>query len=298
MACLLLQTTKPDEVIVVDDHTPDNSVESIFDQYAMVFRSKQIAMRYIRNKRHHSLPVARNTGVKECTGDIVVFMDDDLIPYPTFLRGIMAAFASREVLAVQGFIVNCFGEPSLFRRMFSLLSFLLFRLHERPSKNRFMSHWEYPVFLDRMVHCGYLYGACLAVRRTVFDLGIWFDERLCGRAAGEDRIFSSMLQRVRPDSMFITPLARCLHPNHPYYTKSWTRPEWRREWLYHKYTLLHEQGTLGMSVLCIQKLGYCVIQILRPLLRTGAQNEGERWLKLTEATSERLFRDVGTRIGY
>jgi glycosyltransferase involved in cell wall biosynthesis len=75
---ILIQTKLPKEVIIVDDSDNDK-IENLITEENGIFENKNIDLRYIRNKRGKSLTIARNVGIDNSTGDVVLFLDDDVI---------------------------------------------------------------------------------------------------------------------------------------------------------------------------------------------------------------------------
>ncbi|MDU7110930.1 MAG: glycosyltransferase family 2 protein, partial [Clostridium perfringens] len=73
---VLNQTYKNMEVIVVDDNNEDSdhrrNTEAIMNQYC---DDKRVL--YIKHKINKNGAVARNTGIKVATGQIITFLDDD-----------------------------------------------------------------------------------------------------------------------------------------------------------------------------------------------------------------------------
>jgi glycosyltransferase involved in cell wall biosynthesis len=82
----------PDEVIVVDNDPGAEDCEAIV---------AAAGFRYVREDRR-GLDNARNTGVRHATGDVVVFTDDDCVPWPAWLRSLPATFADPLVGAMSG----------------------------------------------------------------------------------------------------------------------------------------------------------------------------------------------------
>lgn len=73
---VLAQSYKNFEVVVVDDQSPDRSIELVES-----YQSEKI--RIIKHTQNRGLPASRNTGVKHSYGDYLLFLDSDdfLKPY-------------------------------------------------------------------------------------------------------------------------------------------------------------------------------------------------------------------------
>ncbi len=81
LRCLAGGSEMPDEVIVVDDGS-EEPVQPAVEAADFGFPS----LRVIRFSPGRGAPVARNEGARASTGDIVVFMDDDLLPDVNMVR--------------------------------------------------------------------------------------------------------------------------------------------------------------------------------------------------------------------
>jgi len=93
------------EIIVVDQtptHTP------VTERFLAEHRDR---FQYVRSEPP-SLPRARNVGVTRATGEIVVFLDDDVIPAPSLLRAHVEAYDEPTVGGVAGQVLVP-GEPRL-----------------------------------------------------------------------------------------------------------------------------------------------------------------------------------------
>jgi glycosyltransferase involved in cell wall biosynthesis len=91
IAALKGQTFRDFETIVVDDGSTDGTAEAARKTGAKVIIQK-----------HAGPAVARNLGVKECKGSIVVFTDADCIPDPKWLENMLKPFADQTVAGAAG----------------------------------------------------------------------------------------------------------------------------------------------------------------------------------------------------
>ncbi len=84
------------EVIVVDDCSTDAS-RDIAEQYPV---------RLIKQPRNLGVAKARNRAAEEAKGEILVFMDSDIVPAPDTLRRFAAAFESDPKIRVAGGVMS------------------------------------------------------------------------------------------------------------------------------------------------------------------------------------------------
>ncbi len=92
---LIAQTYSNYEIIVVSDN-PDLNLSSA--------RSLEVPIRVISNKTRVGIGRARNMGVKEARGKIVVFTDDDAIPRINWIEKLINCF-DKETIAVFGRVI-------------------------------------------------------------------------------------------------------------------------------------------------------------------------------------------------
>jgi len=82
---LTKQSRSPDEVVVVDNGSTDHTKE-----IALSF-SDRLPLKYVLESVR-GIPFARNTGVRNATGDIVAFIDDDSVADENWLKYIEIPF--------------------------------------------------------------------------------------------------------------------------------------------------------------------------------------------------------------
>lgn len=102
---LLNQDYRAHEIVVVDQSTETPpSVSKQLNQWSL---EKQIV--WIRQEEPNA-SMARNRGALASTGDVVVFLDDDIVVDSGFVRSYAAAFADVKVRAVSGMVLEGQGE--------------------------------------------------------------------------------------------------------------------------------------------------------------------------------------------
>jgi glycosyltransferase involved in cell wall biosynthesis len=90
------QTMRADEIVLVIDNN-----ERLFARARAYFRDVLV----IPNASAQGASGARNTGVAASRGDIVVFLDDDAVAHPTWLRQLVRHFVDPTVCGVGGRLV-------------------------------------------------------------------------------------------------------------------------------------------------------------------------------------------------
>jgi glycosyltransferase involved in cell wall biosynthesis len=169
------------EILVVDNGPSDERAADV---------ARQWGARYIAEAAP-GLSKARNRGARECTGEIIAYIDDDATAEPGWLLALVAEFADPRVMIVTGRIlppedtaagsVNSVPEDSCC------------------SPSRRVVDSSTPAWFEISNFGGVGIGANMSVRRSAFDVWPGFDERL-GRGAtiygAEDNYaFFSLIRR-------------------------------------------------------------------------------------------------------
>jgi GT2 family glycosyltransferase len=206
---IVQQSRLPREVIIVD--SSDSPV--LEARLGAWHDGGTFELRYVRSAP--GLPHQRNVGVQESSGDIVFFLDDDVVLERDFIREIKKVFdndPSGEIGGVMGDILeerqtrqNTRWWQTLLRRCFFLSDY-------GDGKVRLSGFATRPHGLDEVMTTEFLSGCEMAYRRKVLD-EFAFDERLQGYALMEDRDFSYRVSR-RYRNVY-TPFARCRHLRSP-----------------------------------------------------------------------------------
>lgn len=80
------------EIIVVDDDSSDETFAEL-----KKISSKNPLLKVFKNKRHSGPATARNLGIKNSRGKIIVVMDDDCIPEKNWLKNLVFGLKSEKI---------------------------------------------------------------------------------------------------------------------------------------------------------------------------------------------------------
>lgn len=92
------QTRQPDEIIVVDSSTGEDT-QAVLDDYPAVVRLR------IPDGRNN-MPQARNLGIAHAQGEIIAFLDDDSMAQSDWLRYLLEPYADPAVGGVGGRVID------------------------------------------------------------------------------------------------------------------------------------------------------------------------------------------------
>ena len=178
---LFHQSRLPDDVIIVDDGNLDG------EALGSLVRSRGVSYQYLR-KQTPGLTASRNLGVEHARGDIVLFLDDDVVLDRGYAAGIMEGFEQDP----NGRIGGATGALRIHYRRGVLPFLRFFGLDGRKPGTILPSGYGVPVRVGELTQprrAQWLSGCNMAYRRQVFDR-LRFDERLGAYGWGEDRDFS------------------------------------------------------------------------------------------------------------
>ncbi len=259
---ILRQTINSFEVIVVDDHTPNDTIEIVCEEYELKFEKINIDLKYLRNPRHRSAAVARNVGVENASGDIILFFDSDMILYDEFIEKILDVFNDNSnALGVQGWMINNIGYNKTIYYFYRLFAKIFYLQHY--SKNS-CKYYEYPITLSKIINCEWMCGGNMALKMDVFD-EFKFDENLTRFSANEDLLLSHSIFKKYPNSLFITPFAKCIHKHSETGRMEDKELEKHVNWCI-KYCLKKLFGFKGLLIYYWQNIGKAIVRICKRFL--------------------------------
>ncbi len=210
-ACLdsiINQILLPKEIMIVDDSDNDE-IENLIEQREKEFKEKNMFLRYIRNEKEKSLTISRNTGVENTTGDIILFLDSDVILDEDYINEILKVYEEQKnALGVQGYITNSYTLS----RIINNIRKLLFLDYFEKNKCRILPSTEptYPNTIDNIISCEWISGSNQSYKKEIFE-EFKFDEILKKYSFKEDMDFSYRIFKKYPDSLYMTPYAKLIH---------------------------------------------------------------------------------------
>jgi len=112
---IAVQTHTTWEVIVVDDHAPDDGTRAIVEAFA---RERTQQVRYLRHERNQGVSAARNTAIGVARGEFLAFLDPDDLWAPWHLERALARFSQDPTADVcTGPVINFRnGAPGSYRK--------------------------------------------------------------------------------------------------------------------------------------------------------------------------------------
>ena len=161
----------PQEILVVDNAPSSDATHQLVAQMPNIH--------YVLEP-HPGLSVARNTGIRHSTGEIIAFTDDDVIVHPQWISRIQQGFHDPQIMTVTGLVLP--GELETEAQ-------LIFEKGFGGFSQGYLPKVFDPQFFQKMKHRGVPVwrigaGANMAIRRKAFELVGEFDRRLGAGASG------------------------------------------------------------------------------------------------------------------
>ena len=224
---LFLQTVKPLELIIVDQTPDEESFLAIHKLYTEA-EQDQGQLIYLHEPMIFGASMARNRAMEVATGDVVLFLDDDVILEPDFIEALLETYERYPAaVGVSGIITN-YHPPNFVFRAWSWL-FARGPFHDERQAIYWQANtkqWTEAVAVKK-------FGAGLMSFRTPTVEHVRFDPTPCA-FPGEDIDFCAQLE---PDSLLlISPRARLAHMKTPTARPSedWLRRKVQVSWYLYK----------------------------------------------------------------
>jgi GT2 family glycosyltransferase len=198
---ILAQRKFPDEIIVVDQSLDDLSFRAV---NLIMSKYKQIKLTYIHDSRILGLVDAKRVAVNHASGDLICFLEDDIVLETDYLEQIELGFIKNSnMIGCSGVITNPPNVNFLYKFLFVMFHRGIFK------DKRIDVNGIYTGYSNALIESDMLSGGVSAWRREVFDK-VEFDVAN-GFHMFEDIDFSTRVARHYGNRLFINPNARLAH---------------------------------------------------------------------------------------
>lgn len=198
---LLLQTRLPDELIIVDQSDDYESKLIVDKNFLNYFNCNLI---YIHNRNIKGLVDAKHVGVEKSLGDIICFIEDDVVLEAEYLKQIELGFSKKSNM------IGCSGVITNPPKIIFFYKFLFKIFHRGIFKDKRIDvHKKYNGYNNNFIMSNMLSGGVSAWRREVFE-NVKFD-MVNGFHMLEDIDFSTRVAKHFGNCLYINPNVRLAH---------------------------------------------------------------------------------------
>jgi glycosyltransferase involved in cell wall biosynthesis len=134
LSYILNQTTDNYEVILIDDASTDgtdkiiSNIKNFTPHQSQSWCGARISkLRYIRLKYHRGPYAARNIGIKKAKGNIIIFIDSDVLVHPHFVEDHINTHSRHDRIILQG-MVHHIDHPGWYNFRFYFPNAIFFGL--------------------------------------------------------------------------------------------------------------------------------------------------------------------------
>ncbi len=113
LSYILNQTADDYEVIVIDDASVDGT-----DKVIAKYKMQDAKLRYIRLEKQSGPYVARNIGIRKAKGEIIIFVDSDVLAHSRFVEDHIKIQKKHDKIILQG-MVHHIKHPGFYNFRFS-----------------------------------------------------------------------------------------------------------------------------------------------------------------------------------
>jgi GT2 family glycosyltransferase len=177
---LLAQTVVPDEIIVVDQSATQDGRRLASDLVAATDVSPRPSLVHLWDPGINGAAAARNAGLDLARGEIVVFVDDDVVPARDVVERLLQHYAQTPDLAGIAPVITNYPPPGRAHRL-AVQVFCRgpFRDERQPI------YWSWREHAGALVPVRMFTGAMMSFRRAALE-GLRFDARYRAASVGED----------------------------------------------------------------------------------------------------------------
>ena len=267
------QTLRPAQVIVVDQSTGDESLNAVFEvrqKYPELSDSLVYVSQTVR-----SLVKARNNGMALASGDVISFLDDDVVLFDDYYARVLPFFEDPEVGGVSG---NTLVKKEMKGLKWKLRKAVMrFFMLSDFNGGMTASGFGYPVYereIDRPIAVQMLPGCNMNFRKKDVR-GLEFDEWFSGYGFREDADFSYRVSlKAR---LLMTPDARLHHNYSPANRmKIYTLKKMELKNYYYMFKKYKRRSGLSCVLFGYSFIGLILIDLIEFLTNL----DGGKWCKL------------------
>jgi GT2 family glycosyltransferase len=275
---ILDQDYLPFEVIVVDD-SEKSTAKQVVDLFKSNFVKIGCELIYVKGSGE-GLPAARNLGVKVCRGDVIFFLDDDMLLEKDTVRNLISFFEDNpKALGVQPRILPF--SPTITRKSRLVIKFenavykaLMLTYTTRDKQKIRRSGTDiFPNELTTTINAQRLSGCC-CYKREIFE-EYRYDENLKLWGFMEDFDFSYRVYKKYPQSLYVIPNAKVIHKS----STSGRLPLQQRiqmmtiYWFYVFFKDVFEGSPLNLGAFLIALLGNFAVKLGSIIVKRKAKSE-------------------------
>ena len=180
------------QIIIVNDGSTDDT--------AKLLEEKKLPNEFcvIDLEKNSGRAFARNHGLKKSKGEIIIFLDADMIIEASFVNEHISSLSNDEVKAVSGLLTACPNQPQ------TPLQYYLYEYRKRGAKQ----YGE-----NRPIPFNYLITGNMSIKREVFENCGYFDEYYKGYG-GEDTDYAIRIWEKYPEGLRFSARAISAHCQH------------------------------------------------------------------------------------
>jgi len=205
---LCAQTLVPDEILVVDQSDDDQARAAASLVIAAQPDDRRPRLVYLWDPAINGAAAARNAAFDRVASDVVLCVDDDMLPAPDAIERLLAHLVTVPALGAVTPVITNYAAPAVAHRLWSRVFYRgPFRDDRQPV------YWRGADQPARLAYVGLLGAGMIALRRRALA-GVRFDARYRGASLGED-IDLSWALRARGWRLAIATDAHVVHQRAP-----------------------------------------------------------------------------------